>query len=68
MFGNSFVGWHLMLVLGVLIVSAAVVVGVVLLVARLARPSDPERRRLEREAAEQRARAERAERDTDGLV
>ncbi|TPW74224.1 hypothetical protein [Schumannella soli] len=70
MFGNSFVGWHLMLVIGVLLFFAAIIVGIVLLarvVARRVAP-DPERARLQREVAEQRARAERAERDSDGLV
>jgi uncharacterized membrane protein len=68
MFGNAFIGWHLLLVVGVLAVIVIVIVVVVALIMRAARRIDPERLRLLQEAEEQRARAERAERDSDGLV
>lgn len=70
---NNLAGWHLLIILMVLLVMAAVITGIVLLVRRLARRAAREAAQseaavLRAESAALRERAERAERDADGLV
>lgn len=67
MLGNL-MGWHLLVLAGIGLTALAVIVGIVLLAVWLGGRGDARTTRLQHEADALRERAERAERDTDGLV